>query len=199
MARINLLPWREELRKQRQKEFGIVAAIALLVAGAGVYGVHIFMQKMIEHQNTRNQYLKEQIKVVDKQLEKIQALEEQKARLLARMNIIQRLQQSRPEVVHLFDELVSTTPEGTYLTAVRQVGRNVTIQGRAQSNTRISAFMRNVEGSEWLEDPNLQVISGGRGPGDQGYSAFTLNITMVNPLMAEEEEEPKPAKGKRKR
>lgn len=202
MARINLLPWREELRKQRQKDFGVVAVIALLFAAAGVFGVHLFMQKMIEYQDTRNQFLKEQIKIVDKQLEKINALEEQKARLLARMNIIQQLQQSRPEVVHLFDELVATTPEGTFLTNVRQVQRNVTVQGMAQSNTRISAFMRSVEASEWLTDPNLQVIAGGRGSGQQSYSSFTLNVTMVNPNAPEEEAEaaaPSKGKGKNRR
>jgi type IV pilus assembly protein PilN len=178
MARINLLPWREELRKEKQREFGVAAAGGLLLALLiGVY-VHIHMAGMIDDQKGRNDYLTKEIAEVDRKIKEIKELEKTKERLLARMNVIQQLQSSRPEVVHLFDELVKTTPEGVFLTKVNQTGNLIVMDGRAQSNGRVSAFMRNVEASKWLTKPSLQLIENKDKTGT-GFSHFSLTAMQV--------------------
>lgn len=178
MAHINLLPWRETLRKQRQQEFGIAAGAAVLFAGVIMGLVHMQVEAMIDHQNARNRYLEQEIAIMDKQISEIEKLEKTKEQLLARMNIIQRLQQSRPLVVRLFDELVKTTPDGLVLESIKQLDKVVTVQGVAESNTRVSAFMRNVESSEWLEDPALEIITGKGGKNDESINNFTLKVSV---------------------
>ncbi len=159
MAHINLLPWRENLRKKRQRDFGTAAILALLVAGATCGGVHFYINDMIDFQGQRNAYLKKEIEIVDKKIKEIKQLEKIKAQLIARMNVIQSLQSSRPEIVHLFDEVVSTVPEGAYLTSLAQSNTKISLKGKAQSNARVSSYMRNIELSDWLQAPKLQVIS----------------------------------------
>ncbi len=179
MAHINLLPWRENLRKQRQREFGLTTVGALVVTLLLGGFVHFQVERMIDHQNARNSFLKSKIAEVDRKIAEIKELEKTKARLLARMNVIQQLQGSRPEVVHLFDELVNTTPDGTFLTQVQQAGRGVTLNGRAQSNARVSAYMRNVEKSDWIGSPVLQVIENKDQTGT-GFSHFTLSVSQIS-------------------
>lgn len=185
MAHINLLPWREKLRKERQQQLGIAAGLALVVT-AGLMGlVHLHIEGMIEHQQGRNMFLRQEITKMDALIKQIDELEKTKARLIARMQIIQQLQESRPLVVHLFDELVSTTPEGTYLKGLAQAGSAVTIEGFAQSNTRVSAFMRNIEASEWLQDPVLQVIdSTGSAKVKQAHFTLTAQLSAGEPEQA---------------
>ena len=178
MARINLLPWRETLRRERQREFGVVAVGGLIVTVLLGFYVHLHIASMIDYQkNQRNAYLKRQIAEVDKKIIEIQDLEKTKARLLARMNVIQQLQASRPEIVHLFDELVKTTPEGVFLTSLSQTNNAVTLFGQAQSNARVSAYMRNVEESQWITQPVLQIIEN-KDKSDTGFSQFTLTFTQ---------------------
>jgi type IV pilus assembly protein PilN len=140
--------------------------------------VHLQIESWIGDQETRNRFLTEQISQLDRQIKEIKALEETKANLLARMNIIQQLQESRPEVVHLFDEMVNTIPEGVFLTKLEQTGRNVVLEGRAQSNARVSAFMRNVEGSGWLGNPHLLLIEHKDKTGT-GLSHFRLSFDQI--------------------
>ncbi len=158
MPRINLLPWRETLRKQRRQEFflslGAAVATAALVTLIGRWQ----MSSAIEHQQRRNQILNDEIAQLDKQIQEILGLENQKRKLLARMEIIETLQRSRPEIVHVFDEIVKTLPEGVYLTYLKQTGTRIELHGVAQSSTRVSAFMRNIDSSQWLADPSLQVV-----------------------------------------
>jgi len=158
MARINLLPWREAERRRRQRDFAIATGVALGAAAVLALVVHLQMESFIAGQQTRNQYLQSQITALEAQIKKIDQLEATKASLLSRMNIIQQLQESRPEVVHLFDELVRTIPEGTFLTKVDQDGRTIIVEGQAQSNARVSSFMRNIEASEWITSPALRLI-----------------------------------------
>ena len=158
MPRINLLPWRAQLREQRKKEFLTAILAAVLCGGALAYGYKLFVQAQISGQNQRNEVLHQEIATLDMQIEEINTLEAQKERLLARMEIIDQLQKSRPGVVHLFDELVNTLPEGTYLTEVRQTSERIEIAGSAQSSTRVAALMRNIDASEWLKDPGLDVV-----------------------------------------
>ncbi len=175
MARINLLPWRENLRSEKQREFLVMAGGTLvIVLLLGIYA-HIHVNGLIEGQENRNGVLKKEIVVLDEKIKEIKELEKTKARLLARMNVIQELQSSRPESVHLFDELVSATPEGAFLTKIEQKGKGVELNGRAQSNARVSAYMRNVESSDWIGMPSLQVIENKDRTGT-GFSHFTMSV-----------------------
>lgn len=159
MAHINLLPWREEERKRKKKEFiAIVGGAAALMCVAGLV-MHLFIAGMISHQESRNAYLQSEIKKVEAKIKEISELESKKDQLIARMRVIENLQSNRPEVVHLFDEMVRIVPEGLYFQSVEQKGRNLSIKGRAQSNARVSAFMRGLEGSDWFDAPQLSVIS----------------------------------------
>jgi type IV pilus assembly protein PilN len=178
MPKINLLPWREELRQKRKKDFLTALLGAVLVGGLLVYGSKLTVQSWISAQNTRNALLKNEIAELDKQIAEISSLESQRDRLLARMEIIDQLQRSRPEVVHLFDELVETLPEGVHLTAVTQTGGRIEIKGEAQSSTRVSALMRNIDSSDWLRDPGLDVVQTVTS-GTARNSQFTLFAQQV--------------------
>lgn len=194
MPHINLLPWRDELRQQRNKEFGFTAAIGVVVMAAVVAVVHLHFKSRIMHQNDRNGFLEANIAILDKRIKEIQQLDDEKERLLARMQIIQRLQSSRPEVVHLFDELVQTLPEGVYFTRIQQKGRVLNIHGVAQSNARVSSLMRQLDSSDWLENPTLLQITARvseAGNKQQGVrmSNFQLNVSQEDPATAASVEE----------
>jgi type IV pilus assembly protein PilN len=178
MPRINLLPWREEERKKRQRDFLIAMGGAFVAAVLAVILTMAAYSQMIEHQNARNARLKAEIAELDKSIKEIDGLEAQKARLLARMEIIDELQKSRPEIVHLFDEITRQLPDGVYLTGLRQNGTTVQVNGVAQSSTRVSALMRRVDGSEWLADPNVEEIqTTDLGPARQ--SNFTVTMKQI--------------------
>jgi type IV pilus assembly protein PilN len=182
MPRINLLPWRETERKRKRQEFilslGAAIATAALVTLLGRWQ----MSASIQHQEERNAFLQQEIALLDKQIEEINGLDAQKRRLLARMEIIETLQRSRPEIVHVFDEIVRVLPEGVYLTYLKQSGNRFEIRGVAQSSTRVSSFMRNIEASEWLADPALQIVET-RGAG----SEFTLFANQRSQATPEEQ------------
>lgn len=158
MPRINLLPWRTELRQRRKKEFFVALAGTVLLGAAVVYASKLTVQGWTDAQRGRNDLLRAEITELDKQIQEITGLESQRERLLARMQVITQLQRSRPEIVHLFDELVNTIPEGVNLLEVVQQGDRINIRGMAQSSTRVSALMRNIDGSEWLRNPGLDVV-----------------------------------------
>ena len=158
MPRINLLPWRAELRQKRKKEFLVALMGAVIVAAALVYLSKLTVQGWTSAQRGRNEILKMEITVLDKQIEEIKGLKSQRERLLARMRVIDQLQRSRPEVVHLFDEIVKAVPEGVNLTDIGQAGARIELRGVAQSSTRVSALMRNIDSSQWLKDPSLDVV-----------------------------------------
>jgi type IV pilus assembly protein PilN len=173
MARINLLPWREVERKRKLRQFGIMVGVGLAIALAASVYMHIHVEGMIYYQNQRNAFLEGEIAKLTKMISEIRDLEKIKANLIARMNIIQQLQESRPEIVHLFDELVETLPDGVYLTKVDQKGRNIVLDGHAQSNARVSAYMRNIDSSSWIGNANLKVIEH-RDKTGTGFSQFQL-------------------------
>jgi len=182
MPRINLLPWREAERKRKRQEFflsiGAAVATAALVALLGRWQ----MNAAIEHQGERNRIISDEIAELDKQIQEIVGLEKQKERLLARMEIIETLQRSRPEIVHVFDELVRILPEGVYLTYLKQTGTRFEIRGVAQSSTRVSAFMRNIDASEWLADPALQIVQRtGAGAGSSDFTLFANQRSHAAP------------------
>jgi len=179
MTRINLLPWRELLRKEREREFYSIAGGAAVLMLLVIVYVHFHMSGVIEEQNGRNAYLDGEIKKVEEQIKKIKGLEAEKAQLLARMKVIEELQGQRPQMVHLFDELVKALPDGVYLTSLKQSGTSVVIEGVAQSNARVSAFMRNIDASHWLAQPRLNVIQSLDSKDGQKESKFILNIKQV--------------------
>ena len=158
MPHINLLPWREEQRSQRNKDFAAtciaLAALTLLAIG----GVHFWFNDRIDLQNERNTYISDRIADLDKNIEAIKDLDAERQALLARVEIIEQLQASRPEIVHLFDEFVKTLPEGVFYTKIVQKGRALDLQGVAQSNARVSTLMRNLGASDWMQRPVLDEI-----------------------------------------
>ena len=158
MARINLLPWREELRKQKQQEFGVTAIGSVVIAGLIVLLVHFHVDGLINDQNQRNTYLESEIDILNKRIGRIRELEKMKDNLLARMNVIQELQGSRPESVHLMDELVRTLPEGVHLKTFQQKNKALAMTGIAESNARVSDYMRQIDSSDWITGPRLDVI-----------------------------------------
>jgi type IV pilus assembly protein PilN len=158
MPSINLLPWREAERKKRQRDFGVAMGGAVIVGIALVMLTMFAYSQMISAQESRNTRLANEIAELEKSITEIDNLERQKERLIARMEIIEQLQKSRPEIVHLFDELVRQLPEGVYLTGIKQTGSRVEIRGVAQSSTRVSALMRQIDASDWLGDPEVERV-----------------------------------------
>jgi type IV pilus assembly protein PilN len=177
MPRINLLPWRDLERKRKRQEFMFATVGAIVVALLVGLLLRFQYDAQISHQNERNQYLQSQIEILDHQIAEILDLEQQRKRLSDRIEVIQKLQSSRPEAVHLFDQLVRLLPDGIYLTSVKQTDRRIQIKGVAESSTRVSAFMRNIDGSEWLKDPSLEIIETKSGT-DAGAS-FVLYANQV--------------------
>ena len=178
MPRINLLPWREQERKNRRREF-LAAAGAAALASIVLIGVGKLMYgSWTDAQVAKNNLLKKEIVKLDAQIADIQDLENRKQRLVARMEIIERLQRKRPEIVHLFDELVKTVPEGVYLTQIKESGNALEIHGVAQSSTRVSTFMRNIDGSMWMDNPQLLVVESAQNS-PTGGSSFTLKADTV--------------------
>ena len=176
MTRINLLPWRELQRKEREREFYTIAGGAAVFMCLVVVYIHFHMVGLIDNQNARNDYLKQEIKKEESQIKDIDRLETEKSQLLARMKVIEELQGQRPLMVHLFDELVKALPDGVYLTSIKQSGTSVALEGVAQSNARVSAFMRNIDASKWLTEPKLNVIEALNSKDGQKGSKFVLNI-----------------------
>ena len=180
MARINLLPWREEQKRQREKNFYILLGASFVLALSILAGIHMEMESRTDFQKNRNNFLTQQISMLDKQIAEIKTLEVEKTRLLNRMKVIQQLQKSRPEIVHLFEELVLTTPDGTQLLEIKLTGKNLVIQGIAESNSRISNFMRNLDKSSWLKNPELVIINAEKAEYPNS-SWFELKVTRSQP------------------
>ena len=187
MAKINLLPWREELRQERNKEFGIVAGIAAGVAVLIIVGISMFYNNLIDNQKSRNKFMKNEITKLDNKIAEIKNLKAKKERLLQRINTIQQLQTNRTEIVHLFDETVKAVPDGVYLKRLQQAGDNLTMAGVAESNTRVSEFVSNIEKSAWMTDPRIDVISRNKGTALQTNN-FTLRLKQSSPNRKKDEE-----------
>jgi type IV pilus assembly protein PilN len=187
MPRINLLPWREEQRKERKLRFTVSLLGGTAAAVIAAFTAYLMFGSMIDGQERRNEMLRAEIKQLDKQIEEINSLESAKQKFIARMEIIERLQRSRPEIVHVFDTIVRTLPDGVYLTSVKQTTRKFRFDGVAQSSTRVSTYMRNIDGSEWLRNADLEVVETKRG--NTVGSNFTLFAEQVS-VAAEEAKAP---------
>jgi len=178
MPRINLLPWREQQRRERKLAFFVALGGAAILAAVTAFAAYLLVGAMIDAQDQRNERLRVQMKVLDKQIEEINDLETQKQRFISRMQIIDKLQRSRPEVVHVLDELVKVMPDGTFLTSVKQNGNKLKLEGVAQSSTRVSTLMRNIAASQWLRNPELEVVETKKDVA--GGSSFILDAEQVS-------------------
>jgi len=183
---INLLPWREELRQEQKKQFGILTALMMFLAAAIVGLIHIQMVTKIDYQLSRNKFMSGEISKLDEEIAEISELRKVRRSLVERMEVIQDLQRSRPSIVHLFTEIVSTVPNGVYLESLTQTGNNLLMNGQAESNARVSTYMRNLDASDWLKAPNLNVIEIEDIKVNR-ISTFTLTVKQTSPDANEDE------------
>lgn len=194
MIRINLLPHRELRRKQQQQNFFIALGAVAAVGVAVWFVVHTYLNGQFEEQQERNKFLTEEIAKLDTQIAEIAKVKEQTAALLARAKVVETLQATRAEVVHLMDQLVRQLPDGVYLKAIKQNGQKVTITGFTQSQARVSTLMRNLDSSPNLENPALIEIKAVQ-QGNQRINEFTMNIDITRARTEEAARKPgaKPA------
>lgn len=175
MAQINLLPWREERRQERKKEFITACALVAALAVGIVLLADRVVNGQIENQKARNQYLTDNIKILDEQVAEIRELQKKRNQLIERMRVIQELQGNRPIIVRVLDQLVRTVPDGVFYTSLNTKEKTITINGVAESNNRVSSLMRRLDGSDWLANPNLDRVRAAPEYGDQ---ANTFNLTV---------------------
>jgi type IV pilus assembly protein PilN len=187
ITQINLLPWREEKRQDAKKTFLTTLAITAVLAAVIVVLIHVQMQSKIDYQLSRNRFMSNEIVKVDEEIKEISELQKVRRSLIERMEVIQDLQGSRPSIVHLFSEIVSTVPNGVFLKSLSQTGGNLLVKGEAESNARVSTYMRNLSASEWLKDPNLTVIEIEDKKVNR-ISTFTLTVQQTSPNATGEEE-----------
>lgn len=187
ITRINLLPWREERRQEQKKQFVMMTLMTCVLSAAIVGLIHFQMQAKIDYQLSRNRFMSNEIVKVDEEIREISELQKVRRSLIERMEVIQDLQGSRPSIVHLFSEIVSTVPNGVYLKTLSQTGGNLLVNGEAESNARVSTYMRNLSSSEWLKDPNLTVIEIEDKTVNR-ISTFTLTVKQTSPNATGDEE-----------
>lgn len=187
MARINLLPWRAERRKQRQKDTMLMLALSALGAILLSFLIIWYHNAQIDGQTARNDFLKARIAEVDTKIEEIDELDRKKSQLLARKEVIEELQANRSQMVHLFDSLVRTIPDGVVLTSIKQDNETLTLEGRSQSNARVSTYMRNLEGSGWMTRPELSIIEAKGFEQGLPYE-FKLQVKLANPSATRDED-----------
>lgn len=180
MAKINLRPWREELRAEKQKQFVVMILGAALIAAGLTFLWKTDMDNRIAYQESRNAYIETATKQLDKQIKEIENLKRKRDELLSRMQVIQDLQGKRPVIVRVFDELVRTLPDGLFYTSLIKKSERVEIVGMSESNSRISALMRRFEESDWFTDPNLSNVSAAENR-RAGYSQFNLSVNQQTP------------------
>lgn len=181
MARINLLPWREQLREERKQRFLVTLGGTLLVAGGLIFVGGQYLDGAIEQQNARNDFVRKEIAVLDARIKEISELKQKRQQLLERMKIIQDLQGNRPVIGRIFDQLVRTLPDGVYFTELKRTGKAIAILGAAESNNRVSSLMRNLDSSDWLAAPTLtQVKAVTAGAVDQA-NVFELTVQQTQP------------------
>lgn len=180
MATINLLPWRELRRDQLKKQFFIILVLTICLSGLLLFGWYSYINKQLNQQNGRNQFLQSKIDHLNQQVKEIAQLKKQKKELVARMNVIQALQGNRPEIVHIFDEMVRVLPDGVYFDSLNRVGNQLTIKGSAESNNRISSLMRQLDASQWFKSPNLLEVKAKKKQGETAND-FVLTVQIDSP------------------
>lgn len=187
MARINLRPWREERRAEQQKEFLAVLAGVVIVGLLFVFLQDRWINSNIDEQQARNSYLSGEIASLERKIKEIDELKKRRDQLIARMRVIQELQGNRPVIVHMFDEIVRTMPDGVYFTSLTRQGDNLSIRGRAESNNRISSLMRKLDNSKWFMEPNLTAVKA-ISDGENGEKSNDFDLTVKRYVPAEDQE-----------
>ena len=188
MARINLLPWRAERQKERKKQFVMMLVLSAVAGFAAWFLVNTYYSMQISGQQERNAFLDQEIATVKTKITEIEALEQKKNNLLNRKKVIEELQANRSQMVHLFDSLVRTIPDGVILTGINQEGEKLTLEGRSQSYTRVSSYMENLSASGWMTKPELSVIQV-EGDNSGLPHTFSVTVTLANPNAKKEGEE----------
>lgn len=176
MAKINLLPWREELRKQQLQEFAFVTGGVIIIAIMLTFVWKLAREGAVEDQRQRNSYIEQQISLMDEDIKAIEELQKRRDDLVERMNVIQGLQGNRPTIVHVFEQLVTTLPDGIWYTSVKQAGDRYDVEGYAESNNRVSNLMRSLEGSPWFKNPQLKRVAA-----EGEKFAFSLSVDLEAP------------------
>ena len=187
MTRINLLPWREEYREEKKKEFIVQFAMVCMFAAVVAFAWFQLVANAVDNQKQRNAVLQSEITLLDQQVKEIQELKKRRAELIERMKVIQDLQGTRPIIVRYFDELVRAVPDGIYITSLERKGDAITIEGVTELNNRVSSFMRQLNDSEWFADPNLRAVTADSKLGEQA-SRFSMQIKTVLPAGHQDEE-----------
>lgn len=188
MARINLLPWREQLREERKQRFLVTLAGVLVVAAGAVFLGDQYLTGAIEKQNARNEFVRKEIAVLDARIKEISELKTRRQQLLERMKIIQDLQGNRPIIGRVFDQLVRTLPDGVYFTGLKMEGKSISVVGAAESNNRVSNLMRNLDASDWLEAPNLTEVKAVTAGAVDQANVFQLTVQQTQPDLDTAEE-----------
>lgn len=185
MARINLLPWREQLREERKQRFLVTLAAVLVAASGLVFLGDRYLNASIEGQVARNDFIRKEIAILDTRIKEIRELKARRQQLLERMKIIQDLQGNRQIMARVFDQLARTLPDGVYFTSLKMTGKNIAIEGAAESNNRVSTLMRNLDASEWLTGPNLTAVKAVTAGALEQANVFQLTVQQTQPEMAE--------------
>ncbi|HTN30831.1 MAG TPA: PilN domain-containing protein [Pseudomonas sp.] len=188
MARINLLPWREKLREERRQRFLATLGGVLLAAAGLVFLSDQYLSRTIEQQSARNDFLRKEIAVLDARINEISELRARRQQLLERMKIIQDLQGNRPIIVRVFDQLARTLPDGVHFSELNMAGKSIAIRGAAESNSKVSSLMRNLDGSDWLAAPNLTEVKAVTAGAVEQANVFQLAVQQVVPEARDEQE-----------
>ena len=187
MARINLLPWREQLREERKQRFLVTLVGVLIVAGGIVFLADQYLNAAITQQNARNDFIRNEISALDSRIKEISELKTRRQQLVERMKIIQDLQGNRPIAARVFDQLVRTLPDGVYFADVKMTGKSISIEGAAESNNLVSSLMRNQDSSDWLTAPNLTEVKAVSA--DKLDQANTFKLTVQQTLPKDQDEQ----------
>lgn len=189
MANINLLPWRDELRAEKQRQFYTVLGLVAVMAGAVIFVWLSSVNAQIESQRVRNNILTREIADLEKKVAEIKDLRQRREDLVGRMEVIQRLQGDRPQIVRVFDDLVRVVPDGVYFTKLQRAGAQISIEGVAESNNRVSSLMRQLDESQWFEGPNLQSVTRAKEGGDEELipNSFKMTVQISSPKKKDED------------
>jgi len=186
MTRINLLPWREERRQELKRQFFVILAGVALIGAGVVYLAEVGVQSQIQHQKGRNTFVSGETKKLENQIKEIKELQSKRESLVERMNVIQNLQGNRPVIVHIFEDLAKTVPEGVYYSGIHGAGDSLKVEGFAEANNRVSNLMRNLNKSQMFREPNLSSVKNAKSDSENGWSEFSLSVKQGLPPTDEE-------------
>jgi type IV pilus assembly protein PilN len=179
MAKINLLGWREEFRREKKQDFITHTAFVCILAGIAAFVWVSLVNSAIDNQNNRNKLLKDELIVLDKQVKEIQELKRKREELISRMRVIQDLQGTRPVIVRYFDEFVRAIPDGVFILSMVRKDNTITLDGIAESNPRVASLMRNIDNSAWFQDSNLKSVTADQAYGEQAVRFSVVLNTVV--------------------